>query len=168
MVWWFFPPVSFLPLFSLLAALLVVVFIDCRHQIIPDVITLPGVLAGLVFALAGLTVHWRDSLLGVILGGGVLFMIGEIYFRITRRQGMGGGDIKLLAMIGAFLGYQALPFVLFASSLLGIFVGLFAMRRQGKGGRTVIPFGPFLALAAVIYLFCSRKIDALLLDLFMP
>jgi len=167
-VWLCFPPASFLPYFAFLAALVVVVFVDCEYQIIPDVITLPGVIVGLAFALAGLTIGWRDSLLGVILGGGVLYLISAVYFLITKRQGMGGGDIKLLAMIGAFLGYQALPFILFASSLLGTCAGLYAMGQQGKGGKTVIPFGPFLAMASAIYLLCSRQIDSFLVHFFLP
>ena len=71
---------------------------------------------------------------------------------------MGGGDIKLLAMIGAFLGWQALPFVIFASSLSGTFVGLLAMIKQKKGGQTRIPFGPFLSITALLYLFFQNEI----------
>jgi leader peptidase (prepilin peptidase)/N-methyltransferase len=71
---------------------------------------------------------------------------------------MGGGDVKLLAMIGAFLGWQSLLFVVFASSLAGSIVGIFAMLKQGKGGRTRIPYGPFLALAAILFLFFQHDI----------
>jgi len=72
---------------------------------------------------------------------------------------MGGGDIKLLAMIGAFQGWQSLPFVIFASSLAGLIVGLWAMAEQKKGGQTVIPYGPFLAGAAMVYLFFAEPIQ---------
>lgn len=80
---------------------------------------------------------------------------------------MGGGDIKLLAMIGAFLGYQSLPFVIFSSSLLGSLIGIGAMIKQKKGGKTVIPYGPFLAAGALLYLFFEADIQFFLRSLFL-
>jgi leader peptidase (prepilin peptidase)/N-methyltransferase len=81
---------------------------------------------------------------------------------------MGGGDIKLLAMIGAFLGWQSLPFVIFSSSLLGSLVGIGAMLKQGKGGKTVIPYGPFLSIAAMLFLYFQPEIKDLFAMFFMP
>ncbi len=140
------------------AALLVIIVIDIHHQIIPDVISLPGIILGLLFSLISPTVTWQSSLIGLLVGGGVLYAVATLYLILRKIDGMGGGDIKLLAMIGAWLGWQSLPFVIFASSFSGSLVGLIAMFYQKKGGRTRIPFGPFLSIAALIYTFYSEKI----------
>ena len=88
----------------------------------------------------------------------MLYAVAAGYYFFTKREGMGGGDIKLLAMLGAFLGWQSLFFIVFASSITGLFAGLIAMRSQKKGGLTRIPFGPFLALSGLTYLFFSPQI----------
>lgn len=144
--------------FLFCAALLVIIWIDVHHQIIPDVISLPGIIIGLLFSIICPVLYWKDSLFGVLAGGGILYAIALLYFLWRKIDGMGGGDIKLLAMIGAFLGWQALPFVILASSLSGTVVGLLAMIKQKKGGQTRIPFGPFLSIAALAYLFFQEKI----------
>lgn len=144
--------------FIFLGALVAIVFIDIAHQIIPDKISLPGVVIGFAGSFLNADVTWQQSGLGVLLGGGILYAIAEGYYLLTKRDGMGGGDIKLLAMIGAFLGWQSLLFVIFASSLSGSAVGIIAMLKQGKGGQTRIPFGPFLALAAMLFLFYQKEI----------
>jgi len=140
------------------ASLLVIIFIDIHHQIIPDVISLPGIFLGFLFSLVSPTVSWQSSLIGLLVGGGVLYAVAYSYYLLRKVDGMGGGDIKLLAMIGAWLGWQSLPFVIFASSLSGTLIGLIAMLYQKKGGRTRIPFGPFLSLAALVYTFYSENI----------
>lgn len=144
--------------FLFVAALLAVIFIDTEHQLIPDAISLPGIAIGLCLSLVNPYLGWQDSAIGILAGGGSFYLIALVYYLITRREGMGGGDIKLLAMIGAFQGWQALPFVVFISSLLGTVVGVGAMVKQRKGGRTVIPYGPFLAIASLLYLFFRREI----------
>lgn len=144
--------------FVFCCALLAIIFIDFRHQIIPDAISLPGIVFGFGSSFFNPEVAWQSAGLGIILGGGSFYALAAVYYLITRREGMGGGDIKLLAMIGAFLGWQSLPFVIFGSSLMGTFAGLAAMARQKKGGRTVIPYGPFLSLAAIFYLFFQDRI----------
>lgn len=144
--------------FLFCAALLVIIWIDIQHQIIPDVISLPGILLGLLFSLLSPALGWTDSLIGILAGGGILYGIALLYYLWRRVEGMGGGDIKLLAMIGAFLGWQSLPFIIFASSLSGTIVGVLAMIKQKKGGQTRIPFGPFLSLAALAYLFFRDQI----------
>ncbi len=149
---------NFLIYFVFCAALLVIIFIDFRHQIIPDVISLPGIVLGFAASFLNPALTWQAAGLGLVLGGGIFYLIAGVYYLITRRVGMGGGDIKLLAMIGAFLGWQALPFVIFASALLGTIAGIFAMLEQKKGGKTVIPYGPFLAAASFIYLFFQPEI----------
>ncbi len=147
--------------FMFLAALLVIIFIDIHHQIIPDVISLPGIVIGFVGSFFNVLVTWQQSAIGLILGGGVLYAVAFGYYIATKRDGMGGGDIKLLAMIGAFLGWQSLLYVIFSSSLIGSIVGITAMIKQGKGGRTRIPFGPFLALGAISFLFFQESIFTL-------
>ncbi len=144
-----------------LAALLVIIFIDIHLQIIPDVISLPGIVLGFAGSFANPLVSWQDSGIGILIGGGILYAIATGYYLLTKRDGMGGGDIKLLAMIGAFLGWQSLLFVVFASSFTGSIVGVAAMIKQGRGGQTRIPFGPFLALSAMAFLFFQQQIFAL-------
>ncbi len=157
----FGPGLAFVCYFPFLAALLAIIFIDIDHQIIPDVISLPGIVLGFAGSFFNPLVSWQQSALGILIGGGLLYTIALAYMLLTRREGMGGGDIKLLAMIGAFLGWQSLLYVIFASSLIGSVVGIAVMRIQGKGSRTRIPFGPFLALAAMSYLFFQQDIMAL-------
>lgn len=144
--------------FLFLAALLAVIFIDLRHQIIPDVISLPGIAAGFAGSFFTSLLTWQQSGIGILVGGGILYGVAMAYLLFTGREGMGGGDVKLLAMIGAFLGWQSLLFVVFASSLSGSVVGIVAMLKQGKGGKTRIPYGPFLALAAIVFLFFQNDI----------
>jgi leader peptidase (prepilin peptidase)/N-methyltransferase len=135
------------------AALLVIVFIDLDTLTIPDVITLPGILLGMAasFVLPQLTV--LQSVLGLLAGGGVLLLVGLGYHALRKREGIGGGDIKLLAMIGAFLGLPGVLYTLFASSLVGALAGVLLMFRNRSGGGTMIPFGPFLAMGAMSYVF---------------
>lgn len=144
--------------FLFAAALLVIIFIDIHHQIIPDIISLPGIVLGFLFSLINSNLTWQSSLIGLLLGGGVLYAIAFLYYLLRKQDGMGGGDIKLLAMIGAWLGWQSLPFVILVSSATGSIIGLIAMRWQKKGGNTRIPFGPFLACGALIYVFYSENI----------
>lgn len=154
----FFLTIDFLIYFVFAAALLVIIVIDFYHQIIPDSISLPGIPLGFAASFVLIGLSWQDSLLGLLFGGGIFYAIALLYYLLTKRQGMGGGDIKLLAMIGAFQGWQALPFVIFCSSLLGTLVGLGAMVHQKKGGQTRIPYGPFLAVASLLYLFFDQQI----------
>ncbi len=144
--------------FIFTAALLVIIYIDIHLQIIPDSISLPGIVLGFLFSFINPYVNWLDSLIGLAAGGGVLYAVALLYFLWRRQDGMGGGDIKLLAMLGAFLGWQSLPFIFFASSLSGSVIGILAMRVQKKGGQTRIPFGPFLSVAGLCYMFFSDSI----------
>ena len=141
--------------------MLVIIFIDIHHQIIPDSISLPGILIGFAGSFFNGLVTWQESGLGLLLGGGLLYAVAYGYYAVTKREGMGGGDIKLLAMIGAFLGWQSLLYVVFSSSLAGSLVGIVAMFKQGKKGQTRIPYGPFLALGAMSYLIFDQQIDRL-------
>jgi leader peptidase (prepilin peptidase)/N-methyltransferase len=139
--------------FVFFSALLVIIFIDLDTWTIPDVITLPGIVVGVgaSFVLPRLG-PWQ-SLIGLLTGGGVLFLVAMGYQVLRKREGMGGGDIKLLAMIGAFLGLPGVIFTLFASSVAGSLAGVLLMFKEKSGGATRIPFGPFLAMAAMSYVF---------------
>ena len=139
--------------FIFTAALIVITFIDFDHQIIPDVITLPGIPLFFIVAVFFMGISVWESLLGILIGGGCLFAIAFGYEVITKREGMGGGDIKLLAMLGAFLGWKSLFFILFVSSLIGAVIGISLMIAKGKDMKYAVPFGPFLSVAAVAYLF---------------
>lgn len=155
------PSIEYGRLFVLFAALLVIIFIDIHHQIIPDRISLPGIVLGFATSPFGTEITWQQSGLGILLGGGILYAVAWVYITLAKRDGMGGGDIKLLAMIGAFLGWQSLLYVVFASSLSGSLVGIIAMIRQGKGGKTRIPFGPFLAFGAITWVLFRPQIMVL-------
>jgi leader peptidase (prepilin peptidase)/N-methyltransferase len=145
-------------IFAFLAALIVITFIDLDHQIIPDAISLPGIFVGFAAALLFGTPTWLDSLIGIALGGGLLWAVAEGYARLTGREGMGGGDIKLLAMIGAFLGWRAIPVTLLIGSLLGSVIGVSLMVVRGRDTKMAIPFGPFLAAGAVVALFWGEPL----------
>ena len=131
---------GFIVYIPFVAALLVIICIDLLCSFINPV------------------VHWQEAGLGILCGGGAFYAVAFGYYLFTRREGMGGGDIKLLAMIGAYLGWIALPFVVFSSALLGAVVGIAAMIKQRKGGQTVIPYGPFLAIGSYLFLFFRENI----------
>jgi leader peptidase (prepilin peptidase)/N-methyltransferase len=154
-------------LFCFISALIVITFIDIDHRIIPDVISLPGIVAGVGASFILPWMSWQDSLLGIALGGGSLFAVAYVYALLTGKEGMGGGDIKLLAMIGAFLGYKAVLPVIFISSLLGTAVGIPLMLLKKADGTLAIPFGPFLALASLVYLFAGQYLIEWYFGMFM-
>lgn len=143
----------------LAAALVTISFIDLDHQIIPDVISLPGIPIGFLCSLVLPWVSWQSSLLGILLGGGILLAIALGYEWLTKQEGMGLGDVKLLAMLGAFLGAPAVLPIIFLASIMGTLVGVPLMLIKRAGRKLAIPFGPFLATAALVYLFFVDKID---------
>lgn len=150
--------VAFAVQFVFACALLVVAYIDLDHQIIPDKISLPGIVLGLVAAAPGGAPQILDAALGVLVGGGILLSVAWVYERSTGREGMGGGDVKLLAMIGAFLGWQGVLLTLLLGSLLGSAIGIVLMTSRGADRRVAIPFGPFLSLGALVTLFWGHMI----------
>tara|TARA_B100000315_G_scaffold249499_3_gene280810 strand:+ start:1724 stop:2623 length:900 start_codon:yes stop_codon:yes gene_type:complete len=137
----------------LLSALIVVIFIDFDYQIIPNEITFPGMLLGFLSAVTVLPISWQDSVGGLLCGGGVLFFVVWISPYIFGREGMGMGDVKLLAMLGAFLGWKATLFTLLLASFSGAMVGLILLATKLITRREPIPFGPFLALGGVMVIF---------------
>ena len=149
----FGPTGDFIVAAVLLATLVVVTAIDLQHQLIPDVITLPGILVGLVANLAIGHVSWLDSVIGIVVGGGLFLVI-----ILVSRGGMGGGDMKLGAMLGAFLGWKALLLALFAAIVLGGVVGVAVLVSGLRGRKDPIPFGPFLAAGGAMALFWGERI----------
>jgi len=149
---------SYLIYFAFVAALIVIAVIDLYHQIIPDIISLPGIGVGLLASIIIPEITFFDSLIGILFGGGSLFIVATLYQWLFKREGMGGGDIKLLAMIGAFLGWKAVILTILLSSLIGSITGITIMVLKGKDFKYAIPFGPFLSLGAVIALFYQNEI----------
>jgi leader peptidase (prepilin peptidase)/N-methyltransferase len=168
---------SYFIYFILIASLVVVSFIDLDHRIIPDIISLPGIVLGLLASFVkpaghndflvlyvfktvkgAINMATLDSLLGIFIGGGLLYAVAVLFYWATKREGMGGGDIKLLAMIGAFLGWSSTVFTILVSSLIGSVVGVVFMVATRADSKYAIPFGPFLSMGAVIYLFFGREI----------
>jgi len=159
--------------FAFAAALIVLAFIDADHRILPDPITLNGLWIGLLVSLviflpapllarllqsAGFSfpsdrlVSFVASVVGAIVGGGILWAVGEAYFRVRGVEGMGFGDVKMMAMVGAFLGTPRTVFTIMAGSLLGSIIGLVMMRFGGKDKEYELPFGTFLSLGAIVAL----------------
>ena len=149
---------SFIYYFSFVAALIAITVIDLYHQIIPVVISLPGVVIGLLGSLVIPQITFWSSLIGVLSGGGSLFLVATVYQWLFKREGMGGGDVKMLAMIGAFLGWKAVILTILLSSFIGSIIGITVIFIKGKDFKYAIPFGPFLALGAVISLFFGENL----------
>ena len=159
---------SFFTFFSFAAALIVITFIDLDHRIIPDVISLPGIGIGFFLSFWEPSVSVKESLIGMAAGGGTLYIVALAYEALTKREGMGGGDVKLLAMIGAWLGWKAVLFTLFFASLSGTLIGGGVMLMQRQGRHYAIPFGPFLAFSALAYLFFGPQLIGWYLNLGKP
>ncbi|MBU1172160.1 MAG: prepilin peptidase [Proteobacteria bacterium] len=141
-----------------LSTLVVITFIDMDHRIIPDIISLPGIPLFFLLSVYFTTMGWKESLFGILLGGGSLLIVAEGYYLITKNEGMGGGDIKLLAMIGAMIGWKGVFFTIFASSAIGTLIGLIVIISTKNTLKFAVPFGPFLSLGAAIYVFMGDEI----------
>ena len=138
-------------------ALVIITAIDIEHQIIPDIITLPGIVLGL--AVGTYTIGYANSLLGFFAGGGLFYLLA-----VLSNGGMGGGDIKYIAAAGALLGWQKVLLVIFIGAFLGSIVGLFQIAVQKKSRKSLIPFGPFLATGTLVTLFYGNPLIRLYLD----
>ncbi|MGD9503369.1 MAG: A24 family peptidase [Syntrophobacteraceae bacterium] len=143
--------------FVFASILIIITFIDLDTYTIPDVFSLTGIGLGFLGSFLTARLSWTDSLLGVLLGGGLFWAIAAGYAWVRRREGLGGGDIKLLAMIGAFVGWSGVVFTILAASISGLAVGLVVMARSRQGLTAMIPFGPFLALGAISYIFWGQS-----------
>jgi leader peptidase (prepilin peptidase)/N-methyltransferase len=131
------------------AAMIVLFVIDLRHRILPNAITVPGIVVGFA-ASFWLPPGWRSALLGLAMGGGVLFAIGEVYYRLRGVEGMGMGDVKMLAMIGAFLGWPLMLLTLILASFAGAIAGGLMMAAGRGSMQEALPFGTFLAVGALV------------------
>ena len=138
-------------------ALVIITVIDIEHQTIPDVITLPGIIFGL--AAGSYSIGYFNSFMGFLLGGGLFYLLA-----ILSNGGMGGGDIKYIASVGALLGWQKVLLIIFIGAFLGSIVGLFQIIVQKKTRKSLIPFGPFLVVATLITLFYGNLLLKLYLD----
>ncbi|MCX7981630.1 MAG: prepilin peptidase [Syntrophales bacterium] len=144
--------------FVFFSTLLVVSVIDFEHHIIPHIITLPGIPFFLVGGVLFMGVKLTDALIGLAAGISILYLVAVYYEAITGIEGMGGGDVNLIGMITAFFGWQSLPVVLFFAAFIGACCGLIFILAKGRTLKEAIPFGPFLSLGAIIYLFSGREI----------
>jgi leader peptidase (prepilin peptidase)/N-methyltransferase len=140
----------------LVSLLWILTLIDLETGLLPNLLTIPGIAAGLLFSFwAG---HLQDAIIGAVVGYGAFWLVARLFLLFTGREGMGYGDFKLLAMLGAFMGWQALPFVIFASSLVGAVVGSVFILLTRRKMRAEIPFGPYLAAAGVVWFLWGGEI----------
>jgi len=130
------------------SAMIVLLMIDLRYRLLPNVITLPGIVAGFFLSFTA-PPGWRGSLVGIVAGGGVLLLIAKSYELLRKEEGLGMGDVKMLAMIGAFLGWQLMLVTLVLSSVAGSVVGILLIVSRRGGLKYALPFGTFLALGAL-------------------
>jgi leader peptidase (prepilin peptidase)/N-methyltransferase len=146
-------------------ALIVLFVIDLRHRILPNVITLPGIAIGFAASFF-LPPGWVQSLIGILAGGGVLFALSEIYYRTRGREGLGMGDVKMLAMIGAFLGWPHMLLTLILASFSGSAIGLWVIATRQGGMQAALPFGTFLAIGAIVAAVAGDAILAWYISLY--
>jgi len=145
-------------------ALIALAVIDFHTKLLPDAITLPFVWAGLLVNLGGLFTDLESALLGAVLGYLSLWTVYHVFKKLTGKEGMGFGDFKLLAMLGAWLGWQSLPLIIILSALVGAVTGIALMVALGRDRNVPIPFGPFLAAAGLIALLWGPRISQAYLD----
>ena len=148
---------DFLVYFVLAPTLVIITVVDIKHQIIPDIITLPGLALGL--AAGSYSIGYANSFMGFLLGCGLFYLLA-----ILSNGGIGGGDIKYIAAAGAFVGWQKVLLIIFIGAVLGTFVGLFQIGFQKKTRKNIIPFGPFLSVATLITLFYGNLLIKLYID----
>ena len=148
--WWYYGPGVLLVSRLVFGCALIALFaIDLEHHLLPNAITLPGIIAG--FVLSFFTEPgWVSSLIGILVGGGVLFAIAEAYYRVRHEEGLGMGDVKMLAMVGAFVGWQLTFLTLMMASLAGSIIGVALIVTRRGGMKYALPFGTFLALGAAV------------------
>lgn len=155
--------------FVFTCVLITISFIDIDHQIIPDVISLPGIL---IFSLSAFLVPGmgiKDAVFGIITGGGSFTAVALLYYLFRKQEGLGGGDIKLLAMIGAATGIKGVFFTVFWGSVFGTIAGiLLILLNKNAGPKLKIPFGPYLSLGALCYIFLGNELIAWYISLLAP
>jgi leader peptidase (prepilin peptidase)/N-methyltransferase len=152
------PSLEYAAELAFVAAMVALVFIDFDHQILPNSITLPG--TGVALALAGPrpAISLPDALLGALLGAGLLFLVAEVYFRLRKLEGLGMGDVKMMGMVGAYLGWRGVLLTLFLGSLSGTLVGLAVIAASKGDMKTKLPFGTFLGMGAVAAVYVGEPL----------
>jgi len=160
LVVWLTPPGPLVASRLIFVGILVALFgIDLAHQILPNTITLPGIAIGVILSFIA-PPGWQASLIGALLGGGVLYGIAWSYYLVRREEGLGMGDVKMLAMIGAFLGWKAVLVTLVLSSFSGALLGMALIVLQRGSMRLALPFGTFLAIGALAAMFAGDPLLA--------
>lgn len=154
-------------IYAFVAIMIVITFIDWEHQIIPDPLSLGGVVLGWIGALICLDIGVIESIVGSLVGAGLVLAIALLYKAARKVDGMGGGDVKLMGMIGAFLGWQMVFPVLFIAALAGSVYGI-SLLRSGGDGKTTVAFGSFLAPAACLMLFAGGALARLYIAIVTP
>jgi leader peptidase (prepilin peptidase)/N-methyltransferase len=163
--WWYYGPEPLLVSRLLFGCALIVLFaIDLEHHLLPNVITLPGIVVGFLFSFVT-EPGWLASLAGIIVGGGVLWLVAEGYYRIRHEEGLGMGDVKMLAMVGAFVGWQLTLLTLMMASVAGAVIGLALIVTQRGTMKYALPFGTFLAIGAAVAATAGPAILQWYLDL---
>lgn len=143
---------------AFVAAMVALIFIDFDHQILPNGITLPGAALGLALAGPRGGVSFVDALLGALLGAGLLFLVAEVYFRLRKVEGLGMGDVKMMGMVGAYVGWKGVLLTLFLGSLSGTLVGIVVMAASKGDLRTKLPFGTFLGMGAIATVYVGERL----------
>jgi len=140
------------------SALIIIAFIDLNEMIVPDVISLPGIGVGLILSFFVPYIKFINSVSGVVVGGGIILIIALVGSMIFKKEAMGGGDVKLAAMIGAFLGWRYIIISLFLGFFLGALTGIILMIAKIKSREDMVPFGPFIVLGTFITLLWGEQI----------
>jgi leader peptidase (prepilin peptidase)/N-methyltransferase len=140
------------------SALIIIAFIDLNEEIVPDVISLPGIVIGFIISFFVPYISFVNSALGVLVGGGIILIIGLGGSVIFKKEAMGGGDVKLAAMIGAFLGWRYIIISLFLGFFLGALAGIILIMSKIKSREDAVPFGPFIVLGSFITLLWGERI----------
>lgn len=140
------------------SALIIISFIDLDEQIIPDEISLPGIIIGFVLSFIVPYISYLNSILGIIVGGGIIFLIALAGLAIFKKEAMGGGDVKLAAMIGAFIGWKYIIISLFIGFFIGAIAGILLILLKIKNRDDLVPFGPFIVLGSLITILWGENI----------
>lgn len=149
---------EFLSSWLFMCFILVLLVIDWQTLRLPDILTLPGAALGLIFAIAGVRIDWINSVVGMLVGAGGFLAMALLYRAARGHEGMGMGDVKLMGMVGAFLGWQAALLVVILGSALGLIIGLVLISKSSEGAKTRLPYGTFLGIAALIILLWGEPI----------
>lgn len=152
------PSLEYLVEFAFVAAMIALIFIDFDHQILPDSITLSSVVLGLALSWPRETITFVDALKGAVLGASVLFLVSEAYFLLKKVEGMGFGDVKMMGMVGAFVGWKGVLLTLFLGSLVGSIVGIIVIQKSGGDMKTKLPFGTFLGMGAIVAMYAGERV----------